>query len=89
MVTLISGLREHEIEALTSLCFNIGPDALAGSTAIRLLREEDRLGAARAFLLWRKAGGKVVGHLVRRRHLEAIWFLGAPAETLHHYASLT
>ena len=88
MASSVPVVMERELEALTSLCFNIGPGALRGSTAIRELKSGNRLGAAHAILMWRKAGGEVRSGLVRRRHLESIWFLGASPATLAYYAGI-
>ncbi len=66
----------HEWDALVSLMFNIGPRALARSTVLRRLKAGDRLGAANAFLMWNKAGGRVFAGLDRRRRSERALFLG-------------
>jgi lysozyme len=76
-------LNTDELEALTSLAFNIGVSALGSSTVMDLLRSGSRVEAGRAFLMWRKAGGQVLPGLVKRRHVESAWFLGAAPETLH------
>lgn len=57
--------------ALTSLAYNIGLSALARSTVLRLHRAGDYGGAAKAFAMWNKAGGKVMAGLTRRRAAEA------------------
>ena len=57
--------------ALTSLAYNIGLSALARSTVLRLHRAGDYAGAAKAFAMWNKAGGKVMAGLTRRRAAEA------------------
>jgi lysozyme len=86
VVTLTSGLGllRHETEALASLAFNIGTRRLAESTLLVEVKRGNRLDAAAEFLEWRKAGGMVQPGLVRRRHVECCWFLGAPAATLHY-----
>ena len=71
---------ENEFSALVSLAFNIGLDALKGSSVMTFLRiHGDRKLAARAFLLWNKAtvnGKKVtVPGLTRRREAERALFL--------------
>lgn len=48
------------------------------------VKRGNRLDAAAEFLEWRKAGGMVQPGLVRRRHVECCWFLGAPPATLHY-----
>lgn len=83
-------LEDHELEALTSFAFNAGEDGLAGSTLLRRVRARDRRGAASEFPRWRyatdpKTQEKVIlPGLVRRRHLEACWFLGASMPTLFY-----
>lgn len=83
-------LDEHELEALTSFAFNLGENALAGSTLLKRVRASDRRGAAEEFPRWRKARDPKTGALrdlpglVRRRHVEACWFLGASMPTLFY-----
>lgn len=60
--------------ALTSLAYNIGTGALAGSTVLRRHCAGDHAGAAEAFAMWKKAGGKVLPGLVRRRADEALLY---------------
>jgi len=57
--------------AMTSLAYNIGLSALARSTVLRLHRAGGYAGAAKAFAMWVKAGGKTLPGLVRRRAAEA------------------
>lgn len=61
--------------ALTSLIYNIGAGAWQKSTALRRLNVGDYAGAADALTWWNKAGGKVVGGLVRRREAERAMFM--------------
>jgi lysozyme len=72
-------LTQNQFDALTSLCFNIGPTAFAKSTLVRKLNAGDIQGAANAFLSWNKAGGKVIPGLVTRRKAERAQFLSGPA----------
>ena len=60
---------------MTSLAYNIGPGAFAKSSALRKFNAGDKAGAANAILLCNKAGGKVLGGLVRRREAERALFL--------------
>lgn len=69
-------LEQHEFDALVSLAFNIGSGAFAGSTLVRRLNAGDRPGAADQFLVWNKAGGKVLAGLTNRRRSERAQFLG-------------
>jgi hypothetical protein len=64
---------------MVSLCFNIGPGAFAGSTLVKRFNAGDEPGAADAFLMWRKAGGKVLPGLEARRAAERKLFLAAGA----------
>lgn len=67
---------DNQFGALVSLCFNIGPGNLQGSTLIRKLNRGDsteEIGAE--FLKWNKAGGKIWAGLTRRRKAERDLFL--------------
>ena len=57
--------------AMTSLAYNIGISAFSGSTVLKRHRAGDYAGAADAFAMWKKAGGRVMAGLVRRRAAEA------------------
>lgn len=64
-------INQNQFNALVSLCYNIGTDGFKGSTVLKLVNQyiggkplED------AFLMWKKAGGKVIDGLVKRRELE-------------------
>jgi GH24 family phage-related lysozyme (muramidase) len=72
-------LADHEFDALVSLAFNIGGNALAKSTVVRRLNNRDREGAADAFLAFNEAGGKEVPGLTSRRKSERLQFLNAYA----------
>ena len=66
---------DNQFGALVSLAYNIGPGALAKSTVMRRLNAGDYQGAADAFFMWNKAGGKVLPGLMRRRAAERDLFL--------------
>lgn len=68
-------LSSNEFSALVSLVFNIGPGAFARSTVLRLLNKGDRTGAAEAFKMWNRAGGRIVAGLTNRREAEQRLFL--------------
>lgn len=68
-------LNQNEYDALVSFAYNCGLGALEKSTILRKLNAGDREGAADAFNLWTKGGGKVLPGLVRRRKAEAALFL--------------
>ena len=66
---------QPQFDAMTSLCFNIGPGAFAKSSIVKKFNAGDVQGAANAFLLYNKAGGKVLQGLVNRREDERKHFL--------------
>ena len=68
-------LSQNQFDALVSLSYNIGSGAFKGSTLLKLLNKGDYQGAADQFLVWNKAGGKVMKGLVRRRDAERALFL--------------
>jgi lysozyme len=47
-------VNQNQFDALTSLAYNIGEGAFAGSTLLRLLNAGDEAGAAEQFLVWNK-----------------------------------
>lgn len=72
-------LNDNEFSALVSFSFNVGINALAGSTALKRLNTNDRQGAADALEWWNKArvNGVLqeVSGLTRRRAAEKALFL--------------
>jgi lysozyme len=66
---------ENEFGAMVSLAYNIGPTAFKRSSVLRLFNSGDKKEAADAFLLWNKAGGKVLKGLNNRRADERLLFL--------------
>ena len=71
---------QPQFDACVSLCYNIGQGAFAGSSVARKFNAGDISGAADAFLLWNKAGGKVLPGLEARRADERRMFLLATAQ---------
>lgn len=72
------GLTQEEFDALVDFVFNVGVDAFANSTMLRLLNEHDIDGAIGEFDKWDHAGGVEVAGLLRRRQAErALFTLGA------------
>lgn len=67
----------NQRDALTSLVYNIGVGAFAGSTLLRKLNAGDYAGAAAQFAVWRKSQGAVLDALVVRRAREQALFLTA------------
>ncbi|PRP70248.1 muraminidase, partial [Chromobacterium amazonense] len=70
-------LRQNQFDALVSFSYNLGLGSLQNSTLLRLLNQGDYAGAAGQFILWDKAGGKVLPGLQRRRAAEQALFKGA------------
>jgi lysozyme len=67
---------QAQYDALTSLAYNIGIRAAAGSTVMHRHKAGDYEGAAAAFAMWNKNDGKVMLGLVRRRAAEAKLYRG-------------
>ncbi len=68
-------LTQNQFDALASFTYNLGETNLANSTLLKKLNKRDYQGAADQFLVWNKAGGKVMKGLVRRREAERSLFL--------------
>jgi len=68
-------LSQNQFDALVSLVFNIGGGAFKGSTLLKKLNAGDYAGAADQFLVWNRAGGKVLKGLTTRRESERKQFL--------------
>lgn len=68
-------LHQNEFDALVSVALNIGVGAFSKSTLVKKLNAGDRAGAADQFLVWNKAGGKVLKGLTTRRQAERKQFL--------------
>lgn len=62
--------KDEQWAAATSLAYNIGVGAYCKSTADRMFDAGRQKEACDAFLLWNKAGGRVVQGLVNRRQAE-------------------
>lgn len=65
----------QQFSAIVSLAYNIGVGNLKASTLLRKLNRLDYEGCANEFPKWRKAGGRVLRGLVRRRKAERVLFL--------------
>jgi lysozyme len=65
-----SGLTQPRFDALVSFSFNVGLGNLQRSTIRMRHNRGDFDGAAEAFMMWTKAGGKVLKGLVLRREDE-------------------
>jgi lysozyme len=74
-------LKQPEFDSCTDLTYNIGCERWKGSTARARLNAGDYQGAAEAFLMWDRAGGKVMAGLLRRRTAEEKLFETADSPT--------
>ncbi|SFM83849.1 lysozyme [Nitrosomonas communis] len=63
---------QHEGDAFVSLAYNIGATAFCKSTLVKKLKQTppDYTGACTEILRWRKAGGRVLKGLLKRRQEE-------------------
>ena len=68
-------ITQNMYDAIISLAYNIGVNGFKKSSVLRLLKQGDKENASNAFLLWNKAGGKVLKGLVNRRKKERELFL--------------
>jgi len=77
MKALTRSPTENQFSAMVSLCYNIGAGAFTSSTVVKRFNSGDAEGAAAAFRMWKKGGGKVLPGLVRRREAEIALFNAA------------
>lgn len=68
-------LNQQQFDALVDFTYNLGVDALAGSTLLKKLNARDYAGAADEMLRWNEAGGKALADLTHRRAAEREMFL--------------
>lgn len=61
---------QPQFDAMVSLAYNIGVGAFQKSTLLRMHKAGDYDGAAKQFLRWNRAGGRVMRGLTRRRTAE-------------------
>lgn len=66
----------NQLGACCSLAYNIGIGAFLASTLFAKWNADDLQGAADQFVVWNKAGGKVIQGLVNRRADEQRVFCG-------------
>lgn len=67
-------LTQGQFDALVSFSFNVGLGNLQNSTLRMKLNRGDYEGASEQFLVWTKAGGRVLPGLVKRRTHEQEMF---------------
>ncbi len=65
-------LSPEESAALTSFTFNLGAGALASSTLLKRVNNNERADIPHQFRKWIYAGGRILPGLVRRRAEEAM-----------------
>jgi lysozyme len=72
LIRLVPALPEHPgpFVASLSLAWNIGVGAYGRSTVARRFNAGDWRGGCDAFLMWNRAGGRIVRGLARRRAAE-------------------
>jgi lysozyme len=77
VLRLVPGVagRQGAFDALVSISFNFGLGNLQRSTIRMRANRGDWDGAAEAFRVWTKGGGKVLPGLVKRREAEIALFL--------------
>lgn len=68
-------LTDNQFAAVASLAFNIGAKNFSKSTLLKLINQGRLIAASQQFELWKRAGGKVLRGLVRRRAAERALFL--------------
>ena len=66
---------DNQLAAMVVFAFNCGVEGFKKSTLLKAHNKGSFDAASRAFLLWNKAGGKVVPGLTRRRAAEAALYL--------------
>ena len=76
-VSKLSGLKQCQFDALVSLCYNIGVGAFGKSTVFkRVANNPDDPTIRDGFMMWNRAGGKVIQGLINRRKAEADHYFG-------------
>ena len=69
-------LKQNQFDSLVAWTFNLGPNALASSTLLKVLNAGNYEEVPAQIKRWNKANGKVLEGLVRRREAEALLFEG-------------
>jgi len=72
-----AGLNQSRFDALVSFAFNVGLGNLQRSSIRMRHNRGDFEGAADAFLMWTKAGGRELPGLIKRRNDERAIYLNA------------
>lgn len=66
---------QNQFDAMVSLAFNIGLGGFMRSSVLRHHKAGNRLRAAASFLMWVRAGGRVMKGLINRRNAERKLYL--------------
>jgi lysozyme len=72
---LPADINDNMFGACLSLAYNVGGYNFGRSTVLSTLQDGDYAKSADAFLMWNRAGGKILKGLVRRREAERKLFL--------------
>lgn len=65
-------ISQNQFDALTSFCYNLGPQALKSSTLLKKVNANPNDPTiALEFIKWNKAGGKILKGLTLRRQAES------------------
>ena len=73
--SILLPMTQNQFDAMVLLCYNIGKSGFARSSVVKNFNLGNIQRAADSFLLWNKAGGRVVQGLVNRRNKERSLFL--------------
>ena len=73
--SILLPMTQNQFDAMVLLCYNIGKSGFARSSVVKNFNSGNLQKAADSFLLWNKAGGRVVQGLVNRRKKERSLFL--------------
>ena len=73
--SILLPMTQNQFDAMVLLCYNIGESGFAKSSVVKNFNAGNLQKAADSFLLWNKAGGRVVQGLVNRRKKERDLFL--------------
>jgi lysozyme len=74
--SVTAAISQNQFDALVDFVFNLGCANFCQSTLLRKVNGGQFADAAKEFMRWNRAGGKVVAGLTRRRQAEADLFSG-------------
>ncbi|MGB0934835.1 MAG: lysozyme [Alphaproteobacteria bacterium] len=70
-------LKQCQYDALVSFTFNLGAGALQRSTLRRKINRHEHEDVPKELMKWVRAGGRILGGLVKRRRAEVALYSGA------------